>query len=322
VRIRPPEYIEVELGSYCNRECSWCPNGWSDRGHRRESMPEAVWKALLADLRDSSFDGTFAFHNYNEPLADPKLLMRVRQARRAMPGARLSLFTNGDLLTRPFLGRLGEAQVDEVRVTRYPSERKRFDEPNARTLARYVTRLGLEYEDGPELDDARFIGRTLQHGPLTLIVRAPRVKAFGSRAGAVKLERLAMKGRRDWPCYQPSASAAIDYHGNLKICCHIYDTKDPLNANAIVGNVGQTPFSQLWRSDRLNAIRRALEKADYRNMPMCQKCTNVWIPPDLKYGDREPDHRGEHGQDQRQQHRRAASKAVRQAQVAEDGRPR
>ena len=124
-----PKYIEVELTTFCNRKCSWCPNAYSDRGRRRDEMPEETWQALLSDLKRTRFRGELAFHNYNEPLADPHLLERLEQARRAVPKASLLIFTNGDLLTPELLQRLVEIGVAQIRVTLYPSEAKADEAP-------------------------------------------------------------------------------------------------------------------------------------------------------------------------------------------------
>jgi hypothetical protein len=41
------------------------------------------------------------------------------------------------------------------------------------------------------------------------------------------MTELASKWKRRAPCLLPVHSAAIDFHGTLKLCCHIYDTAAP-----------------------------------------------------------------------------------------------
>jgi MoaA/NifB/PqqE/SkfB family radical SAM enzyme len=248
-------------------------------------MTDATWRALLDDLDRTRYRGQLAFHNYNEPLADPHLLPRLEQARAALPKAYLMIFTNGDLLDAALLQRLVDAQVDEVRVTLYPSEALKDVEPKLAAVDRRLKRLGLD-DPGEALDLPRWVLREVQVQGLKLIVRAPRVAFFGTRGGAVKNLTVGWTGERYWPCHQPTASAAIDFHGNLKICCHIYDAKDKANASAIVGNVGQTPFSALWTSERMNRIRAQLKKADFTGLPVCAGCDNVWLPPKLNARER------------------------------------
>ena len=101
--MRLPGFIEVELGTFCNRRCGWCPNAYSERGQQRRDMKDSTWEALLDDLHAARFRGWFAFHNYNEPLADPNLFARGERARARLPFAKLELHTNGDFLDRQTL---------------------------------------------------------------------------------------------------------------------------------------------------------------------------------------------------------------------------
>ena len=112
--MRLPGFIEVELGSFCNRRCGWCPNAFSERGQTRNEMKDSTWAALLDSLSAARFAGWFAFHNYNEPLADPRLLERVADARERLPHAKLELHTNGDFLDRLMLDALAGLGVELV----------------------------------------------------------------------------------------------------------------------------------------------------------------------------------------------------------------
>ncbi|MBI5545940.1 MAG: radical SAM/SPASM domain-containing protein [Deltaproteobacteria bacterium] len=277
MRVAPPSHLEVEIGTFCNRRCPWCPNGWSERGQRHDRMPERIWRALLRDLRATRFEGTFAFHNYNEPLADPSLLGRVRQARRAMPHARLSIFTNGDLLDRPMLDRLVRAGVDEMRVTLYPPARRAFEPPDATVIARLLRRLRIGRK-GLQVDKERRIERRLRVGRALLVIKVPRIESYCDRAGSVALAQLASRRRRRAGCLYPYLSAAIDFRGNLKLCCHVYETSRPEDRPYVVGNVGETPFSELWASARLDRLRARLARADFRGLPACARCTHRMRP--------------------------------------------
>lgn len=135
-----PGFLEVEIGTFCNRQCAWCPNGWHDRGleTKSKSLAEPVWQVLLADLGRVHFGGWFAFHNDNEPMADPRLLERMAQAREAMPGARLELHTNGDFLTPTSLRALADVGCSLTRVTLSPSNEKALEPPNEARLHRFL----------------------------------------------------------------------------------------------------------------------------------------------------------------------------------------
>ena len=91
-----PEFIECEIGSYCNRSCGWCPNSLNSRGHERNYISEDLWRSFLRDLQAHHYAGKLALHNYNEPLLDPYIFDRIKEARDISPLAKICIFTNGD----------------------------------------------------------------------------------------------------------------------------------------------------------------------------------------------------------------------------------
>jgi hypothetical protein len=277
---RLPAFVEVEIGSYCNRRCPWCPNGWHDRGQQRRAMRVAVWQALLDDLARCRYRGALGFHNYNEPLADPRLFTRIRQARRALSEARLVVYTNGDLLDRPMLERLASSGADALNVTLYPPAGRAFEAPQAAPLTRVARRLGL-VRLGRAADNGRRIKQYARFGALRVLLAVPHIAHYHDRAGSVGLAALVSHRPRVLPCLLPYASAAIDYHGNLKLCCHIYDSLLPDNRPCVIGNVGEQPFSRLWRSARLQRLRRQLARADFSGLPACAACAHVMVDHQL-----------------------------------------
>ncbi|MEW5740751.1 MAG: radical SAM/SPASM domain-containing protein [Myxococcota bacterium] len=270
--VPPPGFIEVELGAYCNRRCAWCPNGWHERGLSRASMKDAVWRSLLEDLSRSGYSGWFAFHNYNEPMADPRLLERVADARRALPHAKLELHTNGDFLTPARLRELLEAGIDLTRVTLYPTNARAFEEPDPARATRFFAKLHVKPR--PLVEKESKLERHGRLGRMQLIVRLPRIAHYTDRLGAVGLAGLEAGSPRTTPCLLPFHSAAIDYHGTLKLCCHVYDTTAADQRAYALGNVGETPFSALWASPRLQELRAQLARADFSRLPGCARCTH------------------------------------------------
>src|SRR2546423_3200780 len=90
------ELIEFETISYCNRTCSFCPNSFIDRRSEKLSMPDSAWAAILDGLRDVGYSRTLVWSRYSEPLSEPAIVGRIRQARAAAPRARICVNSNGD----------------------------------------------------------------------------------------------------------------------------------------------------------------------------------------------------------------------------------
>lgn len=272
--MRLPGFIEVELGSFCNRRCGWCPNAFSERGQQRNEMADATWEALLEDLGAARFAGWFAFHNYNEPLADPRLLERVTTARARLPKAKLELHTNGDFLDRAKLDALVTRGVELVRVTLYPSNEKAFDPPEPHRARRFLARLGLG-DTQRESKKHTKLELTTRLAATELVVRVPEISKYSTRAGNAPMKGLRSTHARTTPCLLPFHSAAIDYLGNLKLCCHIFETTGEEASPYVIGNVATTPFTELWSGERLTRLRRQLMHADFTGLGACAGCAHV-----------------------------------------------
>ncbi len=269
----PPRFLEVELGTYCNRVCAWCPNGWHDRGQERRSMAPSVWRGLLEDLGAWRYRGLFAFHNYNEPMADEGFFTRLAEARAALPLATLDLHTNGDFLTPTTLEALRVGGLNLLQVTLYPSNAKALAPPELGRAERFLGRLGVGLEHVERR--ASKLAVSAKVGDLQLVVRVPDVQRYHDRAGAVGFEPLATQDHRDRPCFLPFTSAAVDVHGALKVCCHIYDTTKPDAAPYVMGQLGEQSFRALWTSARFDAFREKVAKADFERLARCQACGHV-----------------------------------------------
>lgn len=269
-----PGFIEVELSSFCNRRCGWCPNAFSERGRQRNEMGDATWNALLDDLHRARFAGWFAFHNYNEPLADPRLLERVADARERLPKAKLELHTNGDFLDRTMLDALVDLGVELVRVTLYPSNEKAFDAPEPHRARRFLDRLDLS-DTQREERKATKLELTTKLRDTELIVRVPEIAKYSTRAGNAPMDGLRSTRKRTERCLLPFHSAAIDYLGNLKLCCHIFDTTSTDAKPYVIGNVARTPFTRLWSGTRMTKLRTQLMNADFKGLDACAGCAHV-----------------------------------------------
>jgi len=89
--------IEIELHSYCNRKCSFCPNSYIDRKSFKTELNEDIFLNLLNELSEQGFKNYISFSRYNEPLSDrPLLEKRIKQIRNILPDTTLVMNTNGD----------------------------------------------------------------------------------------------------------------------------------------------------------------------------------------------------------------------------------
>jgi len=105
--------VEIELHSYCNRRCVWCPNSFIDRRSEKKVMSEGLFIKILQGLSILNYKGYISLSRYNEPLSTPELLTeRISQIREHLPECTIVCNTNGDY---PWSG----FDIDELTVMDY-----------------------------------------------------------------------------------------------------------------------------------------------------------------------------------------------------------
>jgi hypothetical protein len=265
-----PRYVEVETSRRCNRTCAWCPNGEHTARRRQELMDWTLFRRIVDELGALEYAGWLAFHNYNEPLLNRRLLDEISYVRATVPAARPAIYTNGDVLDLALFERLVSAGVRYIRVTRYP--RRAEAAPRTDTIRAWLTRAGL--------DELLWDFRRVRQG-LAAVIDTPALKvevicpaivdAYNNRGGSVTTLPVLVKPRTE-SCLMTATSAVIDYRGRMKMCCCVYP-ESPGHAGYVIGDLHTATFADLWGSTRMDAYREAHARADWSLSPACAGCT-------------------------------------------------
>lgn len=262
-----PNYIEVETSRYCNRQCEWCPNHVLKDRTVQELMPWSDLEKIIRSLSSSQYGGWLAFHNYNEPLANPRIVDELAFAHASVSRAKLTIFTNGDRLTGALFRALVSAGLCQMRVTVYPKH-ARDAEPHHRHLWAWLRRkrflLSREWQEvlarqGPAL---------LHAGNPEIILISPHVERYYDRGGT--LPQLSIS-ERTAPCLLTSNSLSIDYQGNIKMCCNVV-TGSAHHKDYLLGNIRDCDLLQVWNSPAFETIRDRHRRADWSATPICKTC--------------------------------------------------
>ena len=226
--------VEVELFSYCNRVCWFCPNSSIDRRSQREFMEPSIYRGILSQLAEIDYGGTISYSRYNEPLADRSILERLAEARTAVPQALLHTNTNGDYLTPSYLADLHQAGLRSLNIQIYLGNDERYDhEGMRRKITKTVRALNLDAE--LTRDDAdEWLECRAAYEDLKLRIYARNFERNGSSRGDTVPVRL--QYRRTSPCYSPVNHVYVDYNGKMMPCCNLRSDVDS-HQNAIVGDL-------------------------------------------------------------------------------------
>jgi len=255
-----PNFIEIETSTYCNRRCSFCPNGIYDRGVEQRLIDKPLFKKIVLDLKSEEYEGTIALHNYNEPLFDPLLYEHLMMLSDNIPRSKRIILTNGDILDREKLTNLDSLGVNLVRITLYSAIQNPIE-----AIIKHARNLGLNAQ--PVVTNDGTVSR-LEFNRMKVSYLVPNRGLFSSRGGLLEKKICSEH------CYLPLVSSAIDVDGNMKICCEVYPANEMHYNRGIIGNLRDKSFLDLWLSSEYNQIRADLLKNDKQNK-ICRKCTKI-----------------------------------------------
>jgi hypothetical protein len=238
---RSVSMVEIEVFSYCNRVCWFCPNAVIDRRSTKHYMSEPLYLGVLDQLAEIGYSKMIAYSRYNEPLADRIILRRLAQARERLPQAHLHTNTNGDYLTRAYLQDLAAAGLGSLNIQIYLGNDERYDHERMRAKLRQTAdKLGLTLTMTVDQPGAWLEASTNVHG-MRVRAYARNFELNGSdRGGTVP---IAAPAPRTSPCLSPFYHVYIDYNGSVMPCCNL--RSDVANhADAIVARL--QPDSNLF----------------------------------------------------------------------------
>jgi MoaA/NifB/PqqE/SkfB family radical SAM enzyme len=141
---RRTKRVSLELSNICNYADTHrrCP---LHNVTERRVLPERVVVHVLETCRAHDFQGVVAFHMYNEPGIDPRLMRFIILTKELMPRSRVFLLTNGWYLDQGLAEEYERHGVDYLGISVYGDE-------EAERLARIrltipVRRIREEHDD-------------------------------------------------------------------------------------------------------------------------------------------------------------------------------
>jgi len=264
--MRKPEFIEFEIGPYCNRNCRWHSNALNSSGSKKGYVSDELWHSFMHELKAHDYSGWLALHNYNEPLLGPNVYERIQDAKAISPQTKILIFSNGDPLNKNRVSTLVLLGIDELRVTLYPNKSKEGRLVNC-DLNEFLNRIGVNSSElSYELTQCGMEYKGLISGmPLFIII--PIIANNTNRAGSIMFDGEYIRSES---CHLPMHSAAIDYQGNLKVCSQIQDIMN--DSDYKVGNISDNGFFALWNSEKFKNIQNKLNESNFYVLNKCAFC--------------------------------------------------
>lgn len=207
--------IEIELFSYCNRTCTFCPNHYVDRLSDNKVLPENIFKKIIQELVSYDYSNYISLSRYCEPLAFRDILEpRIAYIRKYLPNVKIVANTNGDY---DYEG----IDIDELTV--------------------------MDYDFKLDKSELGPVKRTTK----PFVVRNMRLGKINYRGGALPIRKSFV---RDFPCYEPVHFIGIDYNGSVMPCCNLRSDVN-LHKDYVLGSVKDNTLLEIYNKQNSVSFR-------------------------------------------------------------------
>jgi radical SAM protein with 4Fe4S-binding SPASM domain len=269
-----PEKLSIELTSLCNASCIWCIHKNSNRLKRDKFMGFKLFKKIIDECKGKNIK-TICPSMYGEPLIQKDFLKYLRYIRKILPDTKISLITNGSLLTKERTEELiNENLIDVINFSldgfskESINQLKKLDYNKILENIRYF----LQYK---KLKNSKI------YSGVSFVLCEENVeewfkfkKFWKNKADYVHLsfddgrftKKYLTKYRNLGPCQSIFDEMYVFSNGKVVLCC-----MDCL-AKYSLGDLNKQTIEEIWKSNQYNAIRKLhkdFKKADY---PLCKVC--------------------------------------------------
>lgn len=255
--------ISIEINSFCNKKCFFCPNSKYNLRSKNNKMPLDLITKIFKNLRILNYSGKISFHFYNEPLSDERLPDIISLCRKIVPRACINFATNSDLIENSEqIYNLFRRGLNQLQLNIYSNKERRLEIQNLIDRVAEVNLGNVDVNSGPR----KWIYRIDSKFDQLEIINTGKIGKFKfcNRSGLLK-SFTNQKLPINKVCTRPFRMMQINYKGNVLICCNDYLEK------VICGNVRINSLEEIWYNEIFNRYRKSLLNKD-RNIELCDVC--------------------------------------------------
>jgi MoaA/NifB/PqqE/SkfB family radical SAM enzyme len=274
-----PKNLFIEPTNDCNHVCTGCPRDKSDR--EVGFMEWDMFTRLIDECREHRKRMLFQLHKDGEPLMYPRIGEMLQYIKKARPGFKIFLSTNGALLREETARMIIETGIDILRVSHSGDNPSTYfkihGRPDFEVVRENVVRL-LEMKKKMNAKKPhvrmQIIRTQVTEGDIESYQKTwgqydveVAVKAFMTWGGSKRDALTEWKKDGRHPCIDLWAMPAVNWDGKVSICSLDWNQK------AIIGDLTQQSMSEVWQGEKLAQYRDHHLQNKYAKAGICGACT-------------------------------------------------
>lgn len=294
-----PSTLRIQTQSYCNGRCSICTYRIISKQLDQGIMEWDLYEKIVNEAVSEPLLSTVILELHNEPLLDKRIFNCVKYIKSMDPSKTCELTTNGELLDKFSLTDIVQSNLDHLLVSLNAHSKETYDNINngldynkvMRNIYSLLSNNSIKQK--MELSfvlTERNVGEVYQatqywkeQGVKTRVVglcnrggllnNYEKLKLQNSYRGTpllLRIWRSLMSGARSMTgCEFPFYEMNILFNGDVIVC------RRDWNRAIVVGNARTSSLREIWKSEKMNEIRRLILKKRYEQIKTCKECSYV-----------------------------------------------
>ena len=282
-RLDFPLLVSLELTNACNAQCIMCPRERMTRAVKIMDMK--LVEKIAGNLREHSVHKVNLFW-FGESLLHPQSLEILRLLRKTVPGTKLNLSTNGQVLDGTLAMGVLTSGIDTLNVDIDGSEKETFEGIRRKLSFEKVTRNLVEFMElrkemrlkRPRVSVTMIEMKDTENEVASFtkmwkrVVDDIHVTKYNTWCRQVEDRNTfrtaeSINGRGfTFPCENPWKELVISAEGKAVLCCLDF------NASMPVGDVTTQSLEEIWKGNALSKVRALLISGRQSEIPLCRGC--------------------------------------------------
>lgn len=274
-----PKEVDVGLTNFCNLKCSFCLN--PKIAKERGFMEKPLFKSLVDCLADKFNAKTvLGLGLFGEATLHPEFADFLQYA--SSRGLKIHISTNFINVGQNLAQALIDAKIDLIEISFYTLDKEKYNQTVGGDFYEHVLKNihsflaqaqaqnfkgGIRLRPFKNLGESSYYQKEFYQKYLGLNFDNPVPKTMANWAGFLKLPGLSRPYLRT-PCSFPFSRMAVDWDGEVRVCCNAMMANDLIAGKASENN----DLYDIWNGTKLNEIREKFSRADYKDFPSCQNC--------------------------------------------------
>lgn len=267
---------EIEIGTYCNWRCEFCPRHQSPMSPSVMSMD--LFRRIIGQVIECPTIDEVSLNSYNEPTLDPYFDSRLEILRDN--GLKLCLYTNGSGLNERRIRYLKDQDMLSVLYLNIPSaDPETFVKMTGNTnwektfrVVDILVEYGLPVQlsvQGTEQEKNIQIKGIRKRWPSVSISQWQTSDRLGLLDNKYK-HNVSIESDRLFGCYHIFHSVCIDVKGRCFLCCNDY------RKQSVYASVLEEPLNEILKGKAMQNYRRMIFRAAIPDSEfICKRCDTM-----------------------------------------------